>query len=120
MARILIADDSPTERQVYAEALRELGHELVEAENGEEAERRFNETHPDLMILDVVMPKKDGYQVCRSLKSRKENRRVPIIMISAKSLTSDVYWGLKQGATEYLSKPFQVGVLLDKVKRYLA
>ncbi len=115
----MIVDDSPTERMIFAKALLELGHELVEAEDGEEAEKLFFESHPDLVILDVVMPKKNGYQVCRSIRTRGEYDSVPIIMVSARNQESDRYWGLRQGADEYLGKPFDVKILIKKVTEHL-
>lgn len=119
MAKILIADDSPTERQMFFNALKELGHECLLAEDGEETERIFFEFRPDIVILDVVMPKKDGYQVCRNIKGHEELGEVPIIMVSARDSDSDRYWGLKQGADEYLKKPFEMSLLLNKVREHL-
>lgn len=119
MAKIMIAEDSATERKMLADALGELGHELVEVDNGEDAERLFFEAHPDLLILDVIMPKKDGFQVCRAIKSDGRYADTPIIMISARNRKSDQYWGLRQGANEYLPKPFKVAHLLNTVQGYL-
>lgn len=117
--KVMIADDSALERTLMAKALAPLGCEVILAEDGEEAERRFFDEHPDLLILDVVMPKRNGYQVCRTIKGRAEYRHTPVIMISAKSLESDRYWGLKQGADEYLAKPFETHTLLEKVRAYI-
>ena len=117
--KILIADDSPAERSLLAQALEGLGHEILLAEDGEEAERRFYEERPALLILDVIMPKRNGYQICRAIKSRAEFLNIPIIMVSARNQESDRYWGLKQGADEYLSKPFDLTVLREKVRSFL-
>jgi twitching motility two-component system response regulator PilH len=119
MARIMIADDSATDRKFLALSLGRYGHELVEACDGEEAEDLFNRQSPDMLILDVVMPKKDGYQVCRSLKSQSRFANVPIIMISGMSEKSDEYWGRKQGANEYMSKPLDMQNLIETINKYL-
>ena len=120
MAKILIADDSPTERQIYCDALKILGHQVLTTADGEETERCFYAEEPDLLILDVIMPQKDGYQVCRNIRTRRKYKETPIIMISARNQKSDQYWGLKQGANEYLGKPFDINLLIDKVKQHLA
>lgn len=117
--KILIADDSPVERSMFAQALEGLGHEILLAEDGEEAERRFYEERPALLILDVIMPKRNGYQICRSIKARAEFLHTPIIMVSARNQESDRYWGLKQGADEYFSKPFDLSILREKVRAFL-
>ena len=117
--KILIADDSPSERALLAQTLEGLGCEIILAEDGEEAERRFYEERPALMILDVIMPKRNGYQVCRAIKGRAEFLHTPIIMVSARTQESDRYWGLKQGADDYLSKPFELSLLREKVRSFL-
>ena len=119
MARIMIADDSATERKILKDALDSLGHEVLLARDGEEAERRFFEERPDVLILDVIMPKKDGYQICRKIKTDQSVRHIPVIMISSKNQKSDEYWGLKQGADRYFGKPFDVKSLVDTVRTYL-
>lgn len=120
MAKIMIADDSATDRKLLAFSLKKQGHVLVEARDGEEAADLFFGENPDILILDVVMPKKDGYQVCREIKSREGFRETPIIMISGMDRESDRYWGRKQGANEYLSKPLDINNLIETVNKYLA
>jgi twitching motility two-component system response regulator PilH len=119
MAKILIAEDSETELRLIKEILKETSHEIITAADGEEAERKALEESVDMVILDVVMPKKNGFQVCRDLRTNKSFSTVPIIMVSSKNQESDKAWGLKQGATEYITKPFAPLDLLVAIKKHL-
>ena len=120
MAKILVADDSPTEARIFELALMEKGHEVIVAHDGEEGERRALEENPDLLVLDIMMPRKNGFQVCRDLKSRPETKHIPIIIVTSKGAEADIFWGRKQGADEYLVKPFKPQVLAETVDRLLA
>ncbi|GMT46958.1 Two-component transcriptional response regulator, LuxR family [hydrothermal vent metagenome] len=120
MARILVAEDSITDLQFIRNALKETGYEILTASNGDEAEQKVRSETVDLIILDVVMPKKNGFQVCRSLKRDEKYRHIPIILITSKTQDSDRFWGLKQGADEYVTKPFEPTDLLEAVKKHLA
>ena len=119
MARILISDDSPTEVLLFQQAMQAMGHETVVARDGLEAEAKFLETAPDLVILDVVMPKKDGFQVCRKIKSDPRGHNIPVIIVSTRGQESDRYWGMRQGAEAYFGKPFDLSDLVDKVRELL-
>jgi twitching motility two-component system response regulator PilH len=119
MARILVAEDSITDLQFIKNALQETGYEILTASNGDEAEQKVRSEMVDLIILDVVMPKKNGFQVCRSLKRDEKYRHIPIILITSKTQDSDRFWGLKQGADEYVTKPFEPTDLLEAVKKHL-
>ncbi len=119
MARILVADDSTTELTMIREILKETSHEVLTASDGAEAEAMVQNEPVDLVILDVIMPKKNGFQVCRDLRTDARFKELPIIMVSSKNQESDRAWGLKQGATEYLTKPFEPIDLLVAVKRHL-
>jgi twitching motility two-component system response regulator PilH len=116
---ILIADDSPTERRIFQRTLGGLGHTLLTAEDGEEAERMVREHRPDLLVLDIVMPAKNGFALCRELKADPEYADLPIVMVTSKSQDADRYWGERQGADVYLVKPFDPEDLLDAVRRLL-
>lgn len=120
MAKILIADDSRTEVEVFKRALVAQGHEVISAEDGLSAEQLALDELPDLMILDIIMPKKNGFQVCRDLKANPDTSHMPIVIVTSKGEDSDVFWGKKQGADEYLVKPFQTTVLLEVVGRLLS
>lgn len=118
MLRILIIDDNATETALMANALAEAGHECLSAAGGDAGESLAREYHPDLILLDVVMPGRDGFQTCRSIKKNPATAEIPVIMVTTKSGESDRFWGMKQGASGYLTKPFQKTELLQLVKRH--
>lgn len=119
MAKILIAEDSATAVELIKRTLNPLGHDIVVANDGENAERLILDERPDLLILDIIMPRMNGFQLCRSLRANPGFKELPIIMITSMDRESDRYWGLKQGASEYLVKPVDPNVLLERVKAYL-
>lgn len=119
MSRILIAEDSPTDIQYIRSILADTGHDLSVAMDGEEAERMVKNEPFDLVILDVVMPKKNGFQICREIKRDERLKDIPVIMLTAKDQPSDKLWGEKQGADEYLTKPCEPIDLLLAVKKHL-
>ena len=119
MAKILIAEDSATAVELIKRTLTPLGHQIVIATDGENAERMILDEQPDLIILDIIMPRMNGFQLCRSLRSNPVFKDLPIIMITSMDRESDRYWGLKQGASEYLVKPVDPNLLLERVKAYL-
>lgn len=120
MARILIAEDSPTAIEMLKRALAPLGHAIDTAGDGEEAQRKISSERPDLLILDIIMPKLNGFQLCRSIRANPSLKDLPIIIVTSMDRESDRYWGLKQGADEYLVKPVDPAVLVAKVRSYLA
>ncbi len=119
MAKILIADDSLAELQIFQQALQPLGHTIVTVMDGEAAEEKLRAEKVDLIILDVIMPKKNGFQVCRDIKSNDQLKNIPVIMVTSKDQESDKFWGMKQGADEYLTKPFKAEDLVKTVKKYI-
>lgn len=120
MPRIMLVDDSPTERKYCSDILRPLGAEIMEKTSGEECLEAVKEAKPDLIILDVVMPGKNGYQTCRVLKKDPETQNIPVIMLTSKSGAADVHWGMRQGADDYIVKPASEQELIDVVKKYIA
>jgi DNA-binding response OmpR family regulator len=119
MAKILIADDSLAELQLFSQTLQATGHTIVTVMDGEAAEAKVKSEKIDLIILDVIMPKKNGFQVCRDVKSNEQYKNIPVIMVTSKDQESDKFWGMKQGADEYLIKPFKPEDLLKAVKKYI-
>lgn len=119
MAKILIADDSQAELQLFQAALQPAGHSITTVMDGEAAEARAKAEKFDLIILDVIMPKKNGFQVCRDIKTNDATKNIPVIMVTSKDQESDKFWGMKQGADEYLIKPFKAEDLLKAVKKYI-
>lgn len=117
--KILIVDDSPTiVRHIY-ELLHPSGYNLITASDGEQALSLAVSEQPHLVILDVVLPKKNGFQVCRQLKTTPDTQEIKILMLTSKTQDSDRFWGLKQGADGYMTKPFEDDKLLSKVSSLL-
>lgn len=116
---ILVVDDSPAHLELMQRTIEGRGWEVLTAADGEQALEKAETRRPDLILLDVVLPKKNGYQVCRQLKQGTATKSIKIIMVSSKSQESDKYWGLKQGADGYLVKPFAPAELLRAVEQAL-
>jgi twitching motility two-component system response regulator PilH len=117
--RILIVDDSPTELAVLTTVLQHEGFEVFTARDGEDALDKLAAETPRLVLLDVVMPGKNGFSLCRQIRSDARFSRVPVILVTSKNQPSDRFWGLKQGASEYLVKPWTADELLQTVRRHL-
>jgi len=117
--KIFIVDDNLVNRKLLTAILKKEGYDLLEAEDGEEAiELAFREM-PDLILLDIMMPKKDGYEVCVELKGDDRTANIPIIFLSAKTQTEDKIKGLDLGGADYVTKPFDRGEVLARVKAQL-
>ncbi len=117
--RVLIAEDSLTGLKLIERALTDAGYETITAMDGEEADRKIRTESLDAAVIDIVMPKKNGYQVCRELRKDPNYQYLPIIFISSKNEASDRIWGLRQGANEYLVKPFQMADLVNTLRKYV-
>lgn len=120
MTTILIAEDSATVRRLVESRMTADGYDVVSAEDGEEALARAAEHHPDLIILDKVMPKLDGFEVVRELRASAATSGIPIIMLTDRSSERDVITGLDLGVEEYMPKPFSPRELSMRVRRVLA
>jgi len=120
MAKILIAEDDPDIRELVAFTLRFAGHEVVAASNGEEAVQLAAREFPDLILMDVRMPRMTGYDACRAIKANSELRDIPVVFLSAKGQESEIQTGLEAGAEEYLLKPFALDQLMDRVRVILS
>ncbi|MCZ2126817.1 MAG: response regulator [Anaerolineales bacterium] len=120
MARILIAEDEPDIRDLVAFTLRFAGHEVTPTSNGEEAYYKAQEIIPDLIMMDVRMPKMTGYDACRAMKQMPSLKDIPVVFLSAKGQDSEIQTGLEAGAEEYLLKPFAPDQLVERVKSILA
>jgi twitching motility two-component system response regulator PilH len=113
--RILVIDDSPTERHVLVELLTKGGYQVSTAENGEEGIRKAKDDLPDLILMDVVMPGLNGYQATRTLTRDEKTKHIPVIVCTSKGQETDKIWGLRQGAQDYLAKPINGEELLAKI-----
>ena len=118
-ANILIADDEPNQLELMSFNLSNAGYSIIKAANGKEAIELIENHSPDLIILDWMMPKMSGIDVCRTLRSRSETKHIPIIILSARSEDSDKSLGLDTGADDYISKPFSPKELISRVKALL-
>ncbi len=120
MPKLLIIDDMATDRMVLRSFLSSRNYEIVEATDGEMGISLCQSERPDLILLDIVMPKLDGFQVCRRIKRDPASAHVPVILISSKAGDTDKFWGMKQGASEYLTKPCTQEGLLAAIDKVLA
>jgi DNA-binding response OmpR family regulator len=120
MARILIAEDEPDIRELVAFTLRFAGYEVTSTSNGEEAVQMASKIIPDLILMDVRMPRMTGYDACRVMKASPALKDIPVVFLSAKGQESEIATGLAVGAEEYLLKPFAPDQLTDRVKAILA
>lgn len=120
MARILIAEDEPDIRELVAFTLRFAGHEVTTTMNGEEALHKAGEIIPDLIMMDVRMPKMTGYDACRAMKADAKLKDIPVVFLSAKGQDAEIQIGLEAGAEEYLLKPFAPDQLVERVKAILS
>ena len=118
--RILIVDDSPTSIQILAEELKATYYITI-ANSGAAALKIANSnTPPDLILLDVIMPEMDGYEVCRQLKAGDATKNIPIIFVTAKNEAADEEYGLNLGAVDYITKPFHLAIIRARVKNHLS
>ena len=116
MAKILIAEDEADIRELIVYSLTFSGFEVITAADGEEAVQKALEEKPDLVMLDVRMPKMTGYEACAEIKNSSELKDIPVVMLSAKGQESEIEAGLQVGAYEYILKPFVLDELVDKVR----
>jgi len=119
VAHILIVDDSPTEVYVFRTMLERHGYTVSVAINGEEGIDRIREERPDLVLMDIVMPGLNGFQATRQVMMDPEIASVPVVILSTKDQESDRVWGLRQGASGYLTKLVDEQVLVDKIQSIL-
>ena len=117
--RILLVDDEPDLVQMVSTRLKAAGYEISTAYDGQEALEKVKESRPDLMILDLMLPKLDGYKVCRLLKFDERTRGIPILIFTARAQVEDVTLATECGADAYLTKPFEAKVLLAKLQELL-
>jgi len=118
--RILIVDDEVDLVETVRFPLELEGFDVLVSYNGEDALSQARKEKPDLIILDLMLPKLDGYKVCRLLKFDERYKHIPILMLTAKTQEKDKALGMETGADEYITKPFEMDALMEKVKLYLS
>jgi twitching motility two-component system response regulator PilH len=118
MTTVLVVDDVKTDRELIGKVVTDAGHLVLYATDGEEALAQARACHPGLILLDVIMPRMDGFGACRRLKADAETSAIPVVMVTHKSAPSDRFWGKKQGADHYLTKPFTPSQLQEVLRLY--
>jgi twitching motility two-component system response regulator PilH len=116
--KILLVDDSKTELHHLSELLGKRGFEVRTAENGEDAMKRLGEETPDLILMDVVMPGQNGFQLTRAITRDPRFSKVPVIMCTSKNQETDKVWGMRQGARDYIVKPIDANELMAKIRAF--
>jgi twitching motility two-component system response regulator PilH len=116
--KVLIVDDSPSQVKLIQGFLEHEGYRLVGINDPERVEEAIALERPSVILLDVVMPKRNGFQVCRELKSHADYNAIPVILVTSKNTESDRFWGQQQGADGYVTKPFTREELLRAVRRF--
>ncbi len=119
MSTVLVVEDSVTQREMITDLLKGSGLTVTIASDGVEALEKIEGHSPDLVVLDIVMPRMNGYEVCRQIKANPKTQNIPVVMCSSKGEEFDRYWGMKQGADAYIAKPFQPTELVGTVKQLL-
>lgn len=119
LKKILIVDDSPAEVRLLQSVLDRGGYSSVATHDPMRIEQMIDVERPSLILMDVVMPQRNGFQACRELKGHAEYSRIPVIMVSSKNTESDRFWATQQGADGYVVKPFTSEELLGTVQKFV-
>jgi len=119
MSKVLVVEDSPPQREMISTLLKGSGLNVTSAGDGLEALEQIQQDCPDIVVLDIVMPRMNGYELCRRLKDDPKTKELPVVMCSTKGEEFDRYWGMRQGANAYIAKPFQPQELISTVKKLL-
>lgn len=119
MVTVMVVEDSLVQRKAISSFLKSGGAVAIEAQDGTEAIHLLETQQPDLILLDAIMPRMNGYEVCRRIKSNPKTQHIPIIMCTGQDGASDRYWAMKQGADAYLVKPFRASELIAAIKQFL-
>jgi twitching motility two-component system response regulator PilH len=119
MGKVMVVDDALSELKVMEGILKSAGHQVVCCETGEGLEERIALERPDVLLLDIVMPNRNGYDVLRGMRRDPRTKDTPVVFVSSKNQESDLVWGKKQGAADYLPKPFTANQLLAVVRQFV-
>jgi twitching motility two-component system response regulator PilH len=117
MSKIVVVDDSNAELQLIESYLRAANHTVVSYPNSDKLEDKLVVDRPDLIVLDVIMPGRNGFQTCRDLKNDDRFKNIPVVLCTSKAQESDKFWGQQQGANGYVVKPFKAEDLLAAIKK---
>lgn len=119
MGKVMVVDDALSELKLMEGILKSAGHQVMAYDNGEQLEDRVADQRPDVLLLDIVMPKRNGYDVLRGLRKDPRTKDTPVVFVSSKNQESDRLWGRRQGAADYLPKPFTPEQLLGVVRQFV-
>jgi len=119
MAKVMVVDDAYSDLKLMESILQSAGHQVVSYADGAQLEERLLAEQPDILLLDIIMPNRNGYEILRALKKDDRTRRTPVVLVTSKNQESDRLWGKRQGADEYVSKPFTPEQLLTVVRRFV-
>ena len=119
MGKVMVVDDADSAVKMMSTVLKSAGHTVVAYPDGEQLEEKIATERPDVVLLDIILPKRNGYDILRALKKDERTRRTPVVVVTSKNQQSDRVWGLRQGADEYLAKPFTAASLLARVRAVL-
>jgi two-component system, chemotaxis family, response regulator PixH len=117
MSTALIVEDVQTDLMILTSYLETLGWRVISAMNGEEALSYLSSNKPDIVFLDVVLPGRSGFEICRTIKSQTDTQKIPVVMCSTKNTDMDRFWGLKQGADLYLTKPVNQTEFIEVIQK---
>jgi twitching motility two-component system response regulator PilH len=120
MSKVMVVDDAQADLAMMEAILRTAGHHVVTYNDGERLEEHLATEAPDVLLLDVVMPKRNGYELLRRVKKDERTRHMPVVLVTCKNGESDRLWGKRQGADDYITKPFTSAELLSVVHRLAA
>ena len=119
LKKVLIVDDSPAETKLMTAYLQDAGYWPVSIQDPMRLEQTIEVEHPSLILLDVVMPQRNGFQACRELKANADFVHIPVVMVTSKATESDKFWARQQGADGYVAKPFTAADLVNEVRRFI-
>ena len=117
MAKVMVVDDALADLKMIEAILRAAGHEVLTHVDGDGVEDTVVAERPDVLLLDIVMPRRNGYEILRRLKKDDRTREIPVVLVTCRNADSDRFWGKRQGADEYIAKPFTRDALLTVVTR---
>lgn len=120
MARILLIEDSPTDRAVFTQWLEKAGHGVLTAESAEDGMQLAREHLPQVILMDVVLPGMSGFQATRALSRDAATRDIPVLIVSTKGMETDMAWGMRQGAADYIVKPPREDDLIARINKLVA
>jgi twitching motility two-component system response regulator PilH len=118
MAKVMVVDDAQSDLKLMESILASAGHQVVAYGDGALLEERLASERPDVLLLDIVMPDRNGYEILRAIRKDTRTKDTPVVVVSSKREESDRVWGKRQGADEYVTKPFTPEQLLGAVRRF--